>query len=171
MAVNSKLKNLYQLILEYQRKNAISSECLMNSIFYFDMIDQMYPGAFKVVCGILIINNADLILTYDNTKNVITKGDQAMIAHVWIEQKDYSEVLECSSEFVDLPRDCKRYYTFQEFAKVCSDPEIVKTMLSYICMLNVQVAKCIRLPNAQTQYYKDLRNYCQPLILSKKKKF
>ena len=161
MKVSPKVKEIYKHVLDYQRKNGASSKCLMNSIFYFDILDQLYPGTFKVVCGILHVTNANFALTYKGTTTAITKSDCAMIAHVWIEQKGPVQLIhECSAEFVDLPRDCKKYYTYQEFTKVYDLSEN-KKMLANVCALNVQVAKCIRLPNAQNQYYKELRGFVQ----------
>ena len=129
----------------------------MNSIFYFDLLDQIYPDTCKVVCGLLVIKNSDITLTYKGTKNYLTKADTGLVAHVWIVSKN--KVIECSSEFLDLPSENKEYLSYKEYTKIYGRNKLSKDLLTNICLLNVQVAKCIRLPNAQNEYYKDLRRF------------
>ena len=157
--INPDIKKIYKSVLDFQRKNSISSKCVMNSIFYFDMLDQFFPGEFEVVCGIIVITKAYINLKYGKTNVSITKDDHAMIGHVWIQKKGHVGIIECSSEFVDLPRKCKTYFNFQEFVKVYGHHENTTDMLSKVCALNVQVCKLMRQPNAVNQYYKNLRDF------------
>ena len=129
-------------MLNYQKQHNITNKCLTNVIYYWDVLEMIFPKKYKPACGILIIENMTIV-------------------HVWIVNNETEEIIECSYEYYKIDKIQKHYFTtFTEFKKIDkSDIEFKKFLLSHICELSKCMNTLISKKKSITEdYYKELKN-------------
>jgi hypothetical protein len=138
-------------VYEYQYKNNVKGECIINTIFYIELSEILYPeNTYILVNG---------LLTYFNSEDNIN----ICVSHCWCLVN--GNIIDPSIEFLNIPYKTYYYSNIQEYFNMIKEnsPDEYKydktVIIKNTCNLQKLVNEFTKNIKMSTDYYNKLRDY------------
>jgi hypothetical protein len=134
----------------YQTKLNIKKQCVVNTVFYMDMINAYFPTE-------KCIPNVGILHYYDTSLNM-----HIQVNHCWCLLN--GKIIDPSIEYVKLPYKKTYYSNLQEYFEFCKKYGVLSKKqkidtISKTCNLQKMINQFVKNKKITTDYYDKMRDY------------